>query len=303
MTSGQSLVKGGVVSPVQLVDDHLPDWVGPGGAFLGVTVTLVRHPVVEGVGPDWHTGERGRDGGIVNKELVGHHLELLVTTNSQVWSPHADHGTISDVGEPLGDQTSPGHLGQPVVVASFAPVVGVVLVGDGEYGDLMTFPVELLDGGVVGVSVGGEECALNLTAVGILSLAIENVLIKIDVVRVDGSIECDGDHLRNLVRVYIAGDPRSVWRTEAVRQLTLSEVTVWSSVGILDKTMLGIDRSAVSSVYLVNIAGIFVRPVLAVHLFITEETLRETLTITALKLPIRTDGLVSLEIWQRLPGL
>jgi len=53
--------------------------------------------------------------------------------------------------------------------------------------------VELLHGGVVGVSVRGEESALDLTAVWILSLSIEYVLIKIDIVRVDGSIECDGD--------------------------------------------------------------------------------------------------------------
>ena len=97
----------------------------------------------------------------------------------------------------------------------------------------MTFPVELLHGGVVGVPVGHEESALDLTAVWILSLAIEQFLIEINVVRVDGSIEGDGDHLRNLVRVDISRDPRAVRRTETVRELTLSQVAVRSSVGIL----------------------------------------------------------------------
>merc|ERR1719295_1091682 len=59
VTSGQSLIKGGVVSPVKLVNDHLPDGVGPGGALASVTVTLVRHPEVEGVWPLGHAGQGG----------------------------------------------------------------------------------------------------------------------------------------------------------------------------------------------------------------------------------------------------
>ncbi len=41
-------------------------------------------PVVERVGPHGDPAERRRDGGVVHKELVRHHLELLVTTHSQV---------------------------------------------------------------------------------------------------------------------------------------------------------------------------------------------------------------------------
>ena len=44
MTAGQGLVEGGVVPSVELVDDHLPDWVGPAGTVLGVPVALVGHP-------------------------------------------------------------------------------------------------------------------------------------------------------------------------------------------------------------------------------------------------------------------
>merc|ERR1711862_1005021 len=70
VTSGQSLIKGGVISPVKLVNDHLPDGVGPGGALASVTVTLVRHPEVESVWPLGHAGQRGGDGGVIGEELV-----------------------------------------------------------------------------------------------------------------------------------------------------------------------------------------------------------------------------------------
>ena len=44
-------------------------------------------PVVEGVGPDGEPGEGGRDRGVVHKELVGHHLELTVSTHTKVRGP------------------------------------------------------------------------------------------------------------------------------------------------------------------------------------------------------------------------
>ena len=44
VTAAQTLVEGGVISPVQLVDGKLPDGVGAGGTLAGVTVTLVWHP-------------------------------------------------------------------------------------------------------------------------------------------------------------------------------------------------------------------------------------------------------------------
>ncbi len=43
--------------------------MAPGGASLGITVTLVRHPVVQGVGPDGDAAEGGGDGGVVDEEL------------------------------------------------------------------------------------------------------------------------------------------------------------------------------------------------------------------------------------------
>ena len=47
MTTGQHLVKLRVISPVQFVDWHLPDGVGPTGAVAGVAVALVGHSANE----------------------------------------------------------------------------------------------------------------------------------------------------------------------------------------------------------------------------------------------------------------
>ena len=50
-------------------------------------------------------------------------------------------------------------------------------------------------------------------------------------------------------------------------------------------------------IYRVHITGILVRAVLAVNLFITEQSLGQALTVPALQLSVRTDWLVSLELW------
>ena len=50
-------------------------------------------------------------------------------------------------------------------------------------------------------------------------------------------------------------------------------------------------------IYRVHITGILVRAVLTVNLFITEQSLGQTLPVPALQLSVRADGLVSLELW------
>jgi hypothetical protein len=62
VTSGQILVKVRIVSPVQLIDGKLPDWVTSAGTIPSVTVTLVRHSVLQSVGPDWNPTERSSNG-------------------------------------------------------------------------------------------------------------------------------------------------------------------------------------------------------------------------------------------------
>jgi len=157
MTTGQGLVEGGVITTIELVNDHLPDGVAAAGAVLGIADTLVGHAEVERVRPDGNAAKRGSDGRIVDEELISHHVKLLVTTNTQVRSADTNDGAVGDVGETLDDQSVSGHLSQPVVVGTVGPVFRAVLAGDGEGGDLVSATVEVLHGRVVGVLVRNEE--------------------------------------------------------------------------------------------------------------------------------------------------
>ena len=198
-------------------------------------MTLVRHPVVKGVWPDGDTTKGGSDGGVVDKVLVGHHLKLLVASHSKVGGSDSNDRSVGDVGETLDDETRSCHLGQPVIVAALGPVVRVVLVGDREDGKLVAFPVQLLDRRVVGVLVRHKEGSLDLAPVGVLHLPAEDVLVQVDVVRVDGPVEGDGDHLGDLSRVNVAWNSGAIRGAEAVRELALGEVTVWGPIRVLQQ--------------------------------------------------------------------
>ena len=62
--------------------------MAPGRAVLLVSVALVWHEVVQGVGPHGHAGEGGGDGGVVREELVGHHRELHERENVMIEEKH-----------------------------------------------------------------------------------------------------------------------------------------------------------------------------------------------------------------------
>jgi len=66
---------------------------------LGVTVTLVWHPEEQGIWPDGNSSQGGGNGSVVHEELVFHHLELFVATDSQVRCTDADDRTVRDVCE------------------------------------------------------------------------------------------------------------------------------------------------------------------------------------------------------------
>ena len=68
------------------------------------TIASLALPVEECVGPDGDSAEGRGDGGVVDEELVVHHLELRVAADPQVGRAHADHGAVGDVGETLNDQ-------------------------------------------------------------------------------------------------------------------------------------------------------------------------------------------------------
>lgn len=97
----------------------------------------------------------------------------------------------------------------------------------------MAQAVGLLDGGVVGVLVANKEGSLDIAAIGIFALAIEHLLVQLNVVVVDGIVEGDGDHLRDVLGLKVAGDGGAVLRAEAVGQNADGWVTGRSAVGIV----------------------------------------------------------------------
>lgn len=84
--------------------------------------------------------------------------------------------------------------------------------------DFVSFPMGLLNGGVVGIFMTDEECRFNVATVRIFPLAVEHFLVKFDVVIINGVVECDCDHLRNVLREEIARDGGPVLGAEAVGQ-------------------------------------------------------------------------------------
>lgn len=232
VATGQRLVEGRVVATIQLVHDHLPNGVASRWAVVSVAVALVRHAEVESVGPDWHAAQRSGDGCVVNEKLIGHHLELFIAANTQIWSTNADDAAVSNVGKALDNQTGASHLRQPIVVRSLRPIFWLVLVGEREDRDLVAATVQVLDGRVVCVFVRDEESSADLTAVGVLALAVEDVLVQVDVVDVDGAVERDGDHLRHLRRLDVAGNAGAVGRAEAIGEDALGGVAVGRSVRV-----------------------------------------------------------------------
>ena len=68
------------------------------------TIASLALPVEESVGPDGDSAEGRGDGGVVDEELVVHHLELRVAADPQIRRAHPDHRAVSYVGEPLDDQ-------------------------------------------------------------------------------------------------------------------------------------------------------------------------------------------------------
>ena len=173
VTTGKRFIEGWVISPVQFVHDDFPDGMRSGRAVLSVTMALVGHAEVQSVRPDGDTAQWGSDGSIVDKELVSHHFELLVSTNTKEWSPDTDNATVGDVCEsifkrkpqliknsslsqfdvlngllwlPLNNQTIAGHFSKPVIIGSFGPVNWAVLVGNGKASNFMSLTMQFLHG-------------------------------------------------------------------------------------------------------------------------------------------------------------
>lgn len=69
---------------------------------LGVTITFVWHSEEQSIRPDGNSAQGGGNGSVVYKELMFHHLELFVATDSQVWCTDTDDRTVRDICESIG---------------------------------------------------------------------------------------------------------------------------------------------------------------------------------------------------------
>jgi hypothetical protein len=90
-----------------------------------------------------------------------------------------------------------------------------------------------LHGGVVGVLVRDEERGLDVAAVGIFAISVEDILIELNVIVVDGIIECDGDHLRDVLGWKISRDRSAILRAETVWQDAHCRIAGRSTVRIV----------------------------------------------------------------------
>lgn len=87
---------------------------------------------------------------------------------------------------------------------------------NGVSGDFVTLAVNFLNGRVVAVFVRNEESGLDVAAIGILALTVEHFLVQINVVVVDGVVESDHNHLRDLLRLEFARDFSTGFGAKAV---------------------------------------------------------------------------------------
>lgn len=101
------------------------------------------------------------------------------------------------------------------------------------HGDLVTFSVRLLYGGVVGILVGDEVCSFDIATVRVLAFSIEDFLVELDVVIIDGIIKCDGDHLGHVLGGQVSRGDGAVLGAKAVGQHALRGVTWWGSVRVV----------------------------------------------------------------------
>lgn len=228
----QVLIIGRILTTIQFVHDHLPDSMRARGAALQVAVAAMGHAEVHGVGPQWGVRQGRRDGGVIEEGLLLHHGELIVATHTQVRSTHTHNRIVCNVRILLNDDPHASHLLGPVINGGVRPETFLIVVRDRVHGNLVTLARSLLHGGVVGVLVGEEVGGLDVAAVGVLA-TLEDLLVQLNVVVVDGIIERDGDHHGHILGGQIAGNRGAVLRAEAVGQHAHSGIAGWSTVGIV----------------------------------------------------------------------
>lgn len=82
----------------------------------------------------------------------------------------------------------------------------------------VSLPVHLLNGGIIRVFMTHEKSGFDIAAVRISSLPVEYFLVQFNVVIVNGIVECNHYHLRDLSRGDISRYCSPIFRTVTIRE-------------------------------------------------------------------------------------
>lgn len=99
--------------------------------------------------------------------------------------------------------------------------------------DLVSFTVDLLDGRVVAVLVRHKVCGFDVTAIGVLALSVEHLLVEFDVVVVDSIIERHGDHHGDVFGGQATRNCSTILGAEAIGQHADGGIARWGTIGVI----------------------------------------------------------------------
>lgn len=77
--------------------------------------------------------------------------------------------------------------------------------------DLVPFPVRLLDGRVIGVLVRHKVRRFDIATIRVFAFTIEYFFVEFDIVIIDGVVESDGNHLRNIFSLQVSRNRGTVF--------------------------------------------------------------------------------------------
>lgn len=81
--------------------------------------------------------------------------------------------------------------------------------------------------------MGDEVSRLNVASVGVLAFAVEDLLVQLDVVVVNGIIKGNRDHHGDIFSGETTGNCGAILRAEAIRQNTDSGVASRGTIGVI----------------------------------------------------------------------
>lgn len=64
--------------------------------------------------------------------------------------------------------------------------------------NFVSFAMRFLHSGIIAVFVRDEESCLNVAPIGVLAFSIKDIFVQLNVVVVNGIVESNGDHHRNI---------------------------------------------------------------------------------------------------------